>query len=223
MEAEFRARTTGAIDFGLSFNNAENARTYTLDANALHRSHAYKYETQIAYDSWLSARDDAERLTRNNVSVDVRRRLSNRWFALATGAVQQDEPLELNVRLLLGGGVGRKLIQTNRGFLSVEGGLDYDGEDYDNRDTFDHSLEAFAGVGADWFAVGSSTEASAEARTFIGLTRQRARFQLNGKLRRDLVWDMYWAFNIQESFDSDPPGNRPRTDLGLSFSFGWTF
>jgi len=223
MEAEFRGRTTGSIDFGLSFTNAENTRTYTLNANALHRSPAYFYETQITFDSWLSARDDAERLTRNELSADVRRRLSNRWFALVTGAVQQDEPLELNVRLLLGGGIGRKLLQTNRGLLSVEGGFDYNGEDYDNRDTFDHSPEAFAGAKADWFSAGSGTEASADARTFIDLVGQRARLEVTGKLRRDLPRDMYWAFNIQERFDSDPPGDRPRSDFGLSFSLGWTF
>jgi hypothetical protein len=34
---------------------------------------------------------------------------------------------------------------------------------------------------------------------------------------------MYWAFNIHEKFDSDPPDDRPRSDLGLSFSLGWTF
>jgi len=223
MVAAFRGRTTGSIDFGLSFTNAEKARTYTLDANALHRSPAYMYETEIAFDSWLSARDDAERLTRNNLSADVRRRLPNRWFALVTGAVEQNEPLELNVRLLLGGGIGRKLLQTNRGLLSIEGGLNYDGEDYDNRDPFDHSPEAFAGVNADWFSPGSTTEASANARTFIDLSRQRARLQVTGKIRRDLPRDMYWAFNIQEHFDSDPPGDRPRSDFGFSFSLGWTF
>src|SRR5262245_57032961 len=158
IEAGFRGRTTGSIDFGVSFTNAENARTYTLDASAMHRSEAYIYETQIAFDSWLSARDDAERLTRNDLSVDVRRRLSNRWFALATSAVQQDEPLELDLRLMLGGGVGRRLIQTNAGVLSVEGGLNYDGEDYDSSDTFEHSMEAFAGGAGDWFAANSSTE-----------------------------------------------------------------
>jgi hypothetical protein len=223
MEAEFRGRTTGSIDFGLSFITAEKARTYTLNANALHRSPAYTYETQAAFDSWLSARDDAERLTRNDLSADVRRRLSNRWFALVTGAVQQDEPLELNVRLLLGGGAGRKLLQTNRGLLSAEGGFDYAGEDYDNRDTFDHSVEGFAGVNADWFSAGSTTEASADARTLISLARQRARLEVTGKLRRDLPRDMYWAFNIQERFDSQPPGDRPRSDFGFSFSLGWTF
>lgn len=223
IESGFRGRTTGSIDFGLNFTNADNARTYTLDAEALHRSSTYAYETQITFNSWLSARDDVERLTRNDLSVDVRRRFSNRWYALATGGMQQDEPQELDVRLLFGGGVGRRLVQSNRSLLSVEGGLDYDGEQYDGPDEFDPSLEAFGGVDWDWFAGDSSTEAALAARTYISLARARARLLIDGNLRRDMFWDMYWAFNVYESFDSDPPGDRRRSDLGLSFSLGWTF
>jgi hypothetical protein len=223
IEAGFRGRTTGSIDFGLNFTTAENARTYTLDAAALHHSRGYNYETEVNFDSWLSGQDDGERVTRNNLNTDVRRRLSNRWFAVATGAVQQDEPFDLHARLLAGGGIGRRLIQTNRGIFSVEGGLDYDAEKYGDREAFDHSGEVFAGVAGDWFAAGGSTEASVAARTFISLARRRTRLELDSSLRRDLALNLYWAFNIEESFDSDPPRDRPRSDLGLSFSLGWTF
>jgi hypothetical protein len=51
----------------------------------------------------------------------------------------------------------------------VDGGLDYDGEDYESRDTFDHSLEVFGGLHWDWFAQGSDLEASLDARPFISL------------------------------------------------------
>ena len=223
IEAGFRGRTTGSIDFGLNFTNTEAARTYTLSADALHRSRAHAYETQVHFNSWLSARDDAERLTRNDVAVDVRRRLPQRWFALAKFEAQQDEPLELDVRLLAGGGVGRMLVRSNRTLLSVQGGLDYDGEQYDAVDSFDHSVEVFGGVDWDWFAIGAGTQAAVAATTFISLERQRARLELDGTLRRDVFWSMYWALNVLERFDSDPPGDRPRSDFGVSFTLGWAF
>ena len=223
IEDGFRGRTTGSIDFGLNFTNAQDARTYTLSAEALHRSRAYAYETQVTFNSWLSARDDAERLTRNDVIVDVRRRLPQRWFAVAKFEAQQDEPLELDVRLLAGGGVGRMLVRSNRTLLSVQGGLDYDAEQYDAVDSFDHSVEVFAGADWDWFAIGAATEAAVVATTFISLERQRARLELDSTLRRDIFWSMYWALNVLESFDSDPPDDRPRSDLNVSFGLGWTF
>jgi hypothetical protein len=223
VESGFRGRTTGSIDFGVNFANPDNAWTYTLDAEALHRSRTHTYETQTSFNSWLSARDNSDRLTRNDLNVDVRRRLSNRWFGLATGALQQDEPLDLNVRLVLGGGVGRRLVQSNATVFSLEGGLDYAGEDYNSGEPFDHSLEAFGGLHWDYFPAGSDLIASLDARTFISLARQRARLQIDGSVRHDIFWDMYWAFNIHERFDSDPPDDRPRSGLGLSFSLGWAF
>jgi hypothetical protein len=53
--------------------------------------------------------------------------------------------------------------------------------------------------------------------------RQRGRLEIDGNVRHDIFGNMYWAFNIHEKFDSDPPDDRPRSDLGLSFSLGWTF
>jgi hypothetical protein len=223
VESGFHGRTTGSIDFGVDFANTDNAWTYTLDAEALHRSSTHAYETQISFSSWLSARDDTDRLSRNDLKADVRRRLSNRWFGLATGALQQDEPLELHVRLLLGGGVGRRLVQSTATVFSVEGGLDYVGEDYHSGKPFDHSLEAFGGLHWDYFPAGSNLAASVDGKTYISLARQRARLQIDGTLRHDLFWNMYWAFNAHERFDSDPPDDRPRSGLGLSFALGWTF
>jgi hypothetical protein len=223
IEAGFRGRTTGSVDFGLNVTNAEAARSYTLAAAAVHRSAAHVYETEASFDSWLSARDDAERLTRNEFALDVRRRLGARWFGIAKFELQQDEPLELDVRLVVGGGLRRMLLQTNRTVLAVEGGVDYDGEAYDSADAFSHSVEVFGGTSWNWFAPGHSTQAAVDATVFISLERQRMRLELDSKLRRDLLSSMYWALSIIENFDSNPPGDRPRSDLGLSVSLGWVF
>jgi hypothetical protein len=223
IEAGFRARTTGSIDFGMNVTNAATARSYTLAAAAVHRSATHIYETEASFDSWLSARDDAERLTRNQLALDVRRRLGARWSALAKFALQQDEPLELDVRLVVGGGLRRMLLHTNRTLVAVEGGLDYDGEEYDGTGSFSHSVEVFGGTSWNWFAPGHSTEATVDATVFVSLERQRMRLELDSTLRRDLLSSMYWALSILENFDSDPPGDRPRSDLGLSVSLGWVF
>jgi hypothetical protein len=218
----FRARTTGSVDFGLNFTNAEKARTYTLDAEAEHRSRAHGYETAVTFNSWLSARDDAERLSRNDVALTVRKRLPDRWFALGTFEAQQDEELELDARVLAGAGVGRRLIQSNRTHLLVQGGLDYDGERYADVGSFEHSAEVFGGVDWDWFAPGA-TEAAVVATTYISLARQRVRLEWDATVRRDMFSSMFWALNIFDSVDSDPPADRPRSNLGVALTLGWTF
>jgi hypothetical protein len=79
------------------------------------------------------------------------------------------------------------------------------------------------GVEWHWFEIGGSTEASVNATTFVSLARARGRFELDASLRRELFWDLYWSANVFESFDGNPPDDRPRSDLGLSFTVGWTF
>ena len=219
--ANFRARTSGSIDFGVNFTKADGARSYTLDLDATNRTRLY--ETVVDFDSWLQRRDDTDTLTRNDLQLDVRRMLSGRWYAVAKFAFQEDDELDLDWRVLAGGGVGRRLIQSNRMLLSLEGGLDYDGESYASEDTTDHSAELFAGVDWDYFSPTWATETRVVAATYISLERQRARLDVDAQLRRDIFWDLYWAVNIFESFDSDPPGDRERSNLGLSFTVGWSF
>ena len=115
------------------------------------------------------------------------------------------------------------MVQSNRMILSVEGGLDYDGESYGGEDSTDHSAELFAGVDWDYFSPTWATDATVAATTFISLERQRVRLDVDAKLRRDIFWSMYWSVNVFDAFDSDPPGDRARSNLGLSFTLGWTF
>ena len=217
----FLARTSGSIDFGASFTKADGARSYTLDVDAANRTRSY--ETILDFDSWLQRRDDIDTLTRNDLQLDVRRLLPHRWYALAKFSLQEDDELDLDWRVLAGGGVGRRLVQSNRMLLSVEGGLDYAGESYASEDSTDHSAELFAGVDWDYFSPNWATDTTVVAATYISLERQRARLEIDAQLRRDIFWSLYWAVNIFESFDSDPPGDRERSNLGLSFTVGWSF
>ena len=219
--AVFRARTTGSIDFGADLKKADESRSYTLGATAANRTQSY--DTNVAFDSWLQRRDGEDTLSRNDLAVDVRRLLSRRWFALAKFKLQESDELDLDWRVLAGGGAGRTLIQSNRMLLLLEGGLDYDGESYASADSNDHSAEVFGGVDWDYFDPDWSTETAVAATTYISLERQRARLELNARLRRDFFRNLYWAVTVFENFDSDPPDDRERSDLGVSFALGWTF
>jgi hypothetical protein len=46
---------------------------------------------------------------------------------------------------------------------------------------------------------------------------------LNSNFRIELVKDLFWNLNLYENFDSRPPINAKRNDLGVTTSFGWKF
>jgi hypothetical protein len=216
----FRARTSGSIDVGVNFRTAEKAVNYTLDGSALY--HGRSFESEVTVSSWLSRRDDADREARHDLVVDARRLLPNRWFALATLEGQQNDELALDWRFLAGGGAGRKLVQSDEMLLSAHVGVDYDAERYFGAST-DHSAEVFVGADWDWFPAGAATEAKVIATTYASLARARGRLELDGQLSRELFWNLYWALHVLESYDSDPPGDRRRSDFGVSGTLGWKF
>jgi len=42
-------------------------------------------------------------------------------------------------------------------------------------------------------------------------------------LKFELVKDLYLGIRLYENFDSKPPVNAPRNDLGITTSLGWKF
>lgn len=225
IEATFRMRLTGAADFGLTYSHVDAELTYALNSAFLHRTRSY--ETRVSFDSWLSRQDDADRQTRNDLVVDVRRLLPERWFALALVEAQQDQDMDLDLRLVAGGGVGRTVVQSNRTRLALKGGVNYDGEQYAEADSIDHSVELFGGVEWGWFQFAGFTQALVDSTTYVSLERHRVRVELDADIRRIVywnpAWNVFWAANLFESFDSDPQADRKRSDLGVSFALGFGF
>ncbi len=51
--------------------------------------------------------------------------------------------------------------------------------------------------------------------------RQRLSSQSN--LRIELARNFYWNFQLYENYDTRPPVNAAKNDLGVTTSVGWTF
>jgi hypothetical protein len=52
----------------------------------------------------------------------------------------------------------------------------------------------------------------------------RQRVQLDTSVKQDLYKDLYASVNVFFTFDSKPPNpSAARSDLGVTFSLGWSF
>ena len=47
--------------------------------------------------------------------------------------------------------------------------------------------------------------------------------QATSDLRIKIAKDLWWGFHFYENFDSKPPINANKNDLGISTSVGWKF
>jgi hypothetical protein len=65
---------------------------------------------------------------------------------------------------------------------------------------------------------------SSNALIFPSLTDPgRVRLSMQSNLRIEVVKNLNWDFGLYENFDSRPPVNAPRNDLGVTTGLGWKF
>jgi hypothetical protein len=218
----FWRRLDGSLSAGFNFTQADVQTQWTFDASVTYRSE--KWLTTVTADSLLTTHEDADRQTRNDLSLQTERSIRPRWAYLGIASFQQNEELSLNLRAVLGGGFVRTLTQSNRTIVQSRTGVAYTREQYAGEG--DQSVaEVVAGVGWDWFTFdGRSTNLDFDVMTFTALASDsRVRLELNASFKSDIVGDLYWSINTFESFNSDPPQDQKKGDFGISASVGWTF
>ncbi len=222
IEATFRDRTSGTLDLGLDFLSADDEIDWTFEAEA--RNRTKNYLTEASLSSLVRRHDGETTQQRNDLQIGSRRFVGNRWFAIGLFEVEEDLELDLDLRALLGAALGRTLVQSNRSELGVYGGLDLVHEEYLGMSSLDDDrVEALGAVEWDWFDLGAETTFSIEATTYVALDDGRVRFELDSSLRRYITNHVYLSLNLFESYNSDPPEEIEKSDLGVSLAIGLAF
>jgi len=212
-------RIDGSVDVGFSLAQANLETHWTLNGATTYRSRRFRLSSTIA--SQLTAREDTDKNSRNTLSFNGSRLFDNNWFATLLVQLQQNEELELRLRTVGGGGVGKALSQTNHHTISLYGGVvatreDFTGEPITNR------AEIAVGGQMDFFTPGTS-DFSLTNSVVSFYSAGRARVEVQRGWRHEFLSDFYWSLNGVESFDSDPPDAQKKNDYSLSVSLGWKF
>jgi hypothetical protein len=224
IEATIWSRMKGSVDAGYDFTQANSATTWSASATLSHRTP--RRESEVSFSSNIKQQIGAEDINRQDLRVQSYRYFEKRWFAAVLGQAEKNESQSLDVRGLVGGGVGRKVVQTNRSNVTVLGGAAFSREKYQDRPDYDTNAELVAGIGLETFRF-DSPELDLSAGFVVLpnlLTKGRYRMQANGKARIEIFRDLYWSLTIYETFDSDPPSETSRrNDFGITTSIGWSF
>lgn len=224
IESTLLSRIKGLVDAGYDFTQASTATTWSAAADVTHRTPSY--ETHITFDSSIKEQEGAESVNRQNLTGQVNRFFENRWFAAVVTQAEKSASQGLDLRGLLGGGIGRKVLQTNRSNIAVVAGAAYSREKFEDNADFESNVEAVASIGLETFRFDSpELDISAGLVVLPNLkTLGRYRLQANGKARIEIVRNLYWSLSVYETFDSDPPSETSeRNDFGISTSIGWSF
>jgi hypothetical protein len=224
IEATVWSRIKGSIDAGYDFTQANAATTWSAAAELNHRTPAY--ETDISFDSSIKEQEGAEDVNRQNLTAQVKRFFENRWYAAIVGQGEKSANQGLVFRGLVGGGVGRKMLQTNRSRISLLTGAAFSREKFEDTEEYVPNAELVAALSVETFRFDSpELDLSAGLVVLPNLkTWGRYRLQANGKARIEIVRNLYWSLSVYETFDSDPPSETSRrNDFGINTSLGWSF
>jgi hypothetical protein len=215
-------RINGSVDAGFSFAQADLETHWTLNGSATYRSPRYELDANIA--SQVTARQDESAISRNSIGFTWNRSFGNHWYTIGWGQLQQNQELALDLRVVVGGGVGRDLVHTTKRLWSVYAGAAYTNEQFSGEPVA-QSAEAAVGGQLDFFTPGTTDyKITNSVVAYFNLTgRGRVRVEQQSAWRHEFLKDFYWSLNGFDSFDGDPPDDQKKNDFGVSFTLGWKF
>ncbi len=220
LKTSFWSRWDGFLEFGFSFAKANNVTNYTLGARADFRGE--RWAGGVSLDSRLNSQDDVETTSRNQLALSAFRLLPHTWYAGLFAQAEQNQELDLDLRLLIGVGGGRDIIQSNRVEWRWIGGLLVNRETYTGLDP-NSSAEGLLGTYFNFFTFGDwENDIASSLLVYPSLTESgRVRADFDISYRQDLFSDFYLRLSFYDQYDSRPPEGASKNDFGTTIAVGW--
>jgi len=220
IESGFWSRLDGFLEFGFSFAKANNVTNYTLASQVNYRG--TKWASGLSFDSRLNSQDEVETTTRNQASLNFVRLLPKTWYAGAFTQLEQNQELDLDLRLLLGAIGGRDIMQSNKVEWRWRAGLLSNREEYSGLEA-NTSAEALLGTDFSLFTFGDwENDISSSLSIYPSLSEsERVRVDFDIKYRQELFGDFYLSLTFYDQYDSRPPEGATENDYGTTLALGW--
>ena len=223
-EGNFWNQLTGSISYGFNFAGGSNSTNSSLAADLAYRT--AKNSIQLATTSQFDSQKNATNTNRFTFDSQYDRYFTRNWFAAGLFSVLKSNQQDLNLRTTYGGGIGRVLVQTDRTSLATVAGLAYSHENYSPQlgiEPVRNNLESLLGLTFSTFRF-KTLNLRSQTLLFPSLS-DPGRFRLSSQsgLRIELVRNFYWSFQLYENYDSRPPIQANKNDLGITTSVGWSF
>jgi hypothetical protein len=220
----FWNRLRGSIDIGLGFTKAQSSKTLSLGARASYWGRLV--QTTVTASSLFRDQTSAAQVSVHSMSHQTSILLGHRWFVSAFERLERNDELGLQLRALLGGNYGRRLVQSSIASLAVVGGMLYSRELFATDPESTHNAEALGGVQFSLFAFGRrETIIDADALLYPSISNAgRLRLEVDASVRRKLAHGFSINLSMYETFDSRPPSAElARNDWSVESTLGWSF
>jgi putative salt-induced outer membrane protein YdiY len=221
-KSTFWRQLTGAIDFGYNFTSGNSQTSLTSDASANYLS--TKWTAGASITTAFNGQSGGSKTNLLELQTIDGLFLSRNSIVMFLGDFLHSSQQDLNLRTTLGGGYGRYLKRTNHNSLVWIGGAVYTHENFvSGGQPAQQNVEALLGLQYQLFRF-DRYGLQSQLLVYPGLSDAgRIRTTTKTTFTVKLVNKFHTDFSFWDNFDSRPPFDSKRNDLGISNSLGWTF
>ncbi len=206
IERTLKDRFGGHVDLGFNYAKAHKNTQFNLGASVSYRVRSYAFEMDLS--SARSDRDDAEETTRHTFGLKAARFFAKKktWVGMTFGNLEQSEELDLDLRAVVGAGVGRYLFRTHRNHLVIGTGLAFNHERYDGSESTQNSTEAYLGLQYSFFTFGAyESDLNVNLVIFPSITESgRVRSKFDFSYSHEIIRDLDLGLSLYASYDNQP-------------------
>lgn len=181
---------------------------------------ALDFEVTIDATTYFNEQQESEDTRRTTVSALYTRNLDLGWGAIGLYQFESDEQQGLDSRSLLGGAIGRRVVNSRAHRLELFAGLALNSEDFAQTSN-EESIEGLLGTR---YRLRSGADLDATMIAFPNTEQSgRYRVQLDASLSIDLIDDLDFNTTVYQRYDSDPPPENDNNDYGLTLGLRWEY
>lgn len=220
----FWRRFSGNLGAGVNYTKASQVLQYDLGADISYRDD--NYSSKISFNSINTQRPDEPQTIKQDALANIDRRIRNAEFASLFLGAQRNSELGIRSRNMAGLAYGYRFLNTGisrfQATLGVTGNQEISTEDNSRM----VNVEGFAGL--DFRAVkykNPELYIDSQFNYYPSMTVSgRHRFELEVKLRLELLSNIYLEIKFYDNYDSRPVSAEASTNdygvlSGLSYSF----
>ena len=219
IDTKFWSRFSGAIDFGFNLTKSNNFNQLSLGSKIKYESEIWNFSA--SYSSLLTNQDDVDEIKRTEWYINAQRFIYNEWYAIVDVSFLSNTEQALEGRVSTLGGIGKYMIRTNRLYLGVRVGVNYNIETYLDETLNKKSTEANIAANFNMFEFGDFN-LSTDFTAYPSLSESgRFRLDYNLDIKYDLPWDFYIKMDFSVNYDNQPAVDGNDFDYIFNSGFGW--
>ena len=218
----FLSALDGSFSLGFSTEKSSQVTTFNLATALEYRT--LKYLVGLTATASITDQPSEQESQRSQIGMNYQRFRPNRWFTDWFVSWETNQQLGINNRYILGGGLGRYLVQSNRNQFSITASINGTRETYVGMDESDTVPQGRIQLRYLHRSVKPESHVSRTTNIYPLLTDLSSyRSETDLSFRREFVKDLFFDVTAYHSYSSDPPTDAEQTDYGVTTSIGYSW